>query len=170
MEPFVRLAASLNEGGVRFVLIGVAGANLWARSAHTIFTTEDYDLFLPLDPDNALRAWQASEAAGLQLFSGEEPLDRPRDRFLAERVVKQRALIRATDGAGLDIDFALVMTGFEFEEVFSRRRTFEVEGVPVGVALLRDIVASKAAAGREKDRLFLAAHADALRPLISEEE
>jgi hypothetical protein len=60
------------------------------------------------------------------------------------------------------------MAGFAFEDVFARRRTFEVEGVPIGVALLRDIVASKAAAGREKDRLFLAAHAEALKSLIEE--
>ncbi len=168
MEPFARLGAALNEAGVRFVTIGVAGANLWARSGHTMFTTRDYDLFLPPDPENALRAWQAADAAGLDLFCGDDPLDLPRDRFLAERIVERRSLVRATDGAGFDVDFALVMAGFAFEEVFDRRRTFEVEGVPVGVALLRDIVASKAAAGREKDRLFLAAHAEALKSLIEE--
>jgi len=168
VEPFARLGAALNEAGVRFVTIGVAGANLWARSGHTIFTTRDYDLFLPPDPENALRAWQAADAAGLDLFCGDDPLDRPRDRFLAERIVERRSLVRATDGAGFDADFALVMAGFAFEEVFDRRRTFEVEGVPIGVALLRDIVASKAAAGREKDRLFLAAHAEALKSLIEE--
>ena len=31
-------------------MIGVAGANHWARSGAAIFTTQDYDLFLPLDP------------------------------------------------------------------------------------------------------------------------
>jgi len=168
VEPFARLGAALNEAGVRFVTIGVAGANLWARSGHTIFTTRDYDLFLPPDPEDALRAWQAADAVGLDLFCGDDPLDRPRDHFLAERIVERRSLVRATDGAGFDVDFALVMAGFAFEEVFARRRTFEVEGVPIGVALLRDIVASKAAAGREKDRLFLAAHAEALKSLIEE--
>jgi hypothetical protein len=54
--------------------------------------------------------------------------------------------------------------------VFVNRREFRVEGVSVPVARLRDIVASKAAAGREKDRLFLAAHAEALRPLIEDED
>ena len=82
MEPFARLGAALNEAGVRFVTIGVAGANLWARSGHTIFATRDYDLFLPPDPENALRAWQAADAVGLALFCGDDPLDRPRDRFL----------------------------------------------------------------------------------------
>jgi hypothetical protein len=155
---------------VRFVVIGVAGANLWARSGHALFATRDYDLLLPPDPDNAQRAWQAAESLGLQLYCGDEPLDLPRDRFLAERIVERRALVRATDGAGFDVDFGLVMAGFEFETVFARCRLFEIDGVRVGVARLGDIVASKAAAGREKDRLFLAAHAEALRSLIDKDE
>jgi len=61
------------------------------------------------------------------------------------------------------------MAGFEFDPVFARRRTFLVEGVPIPVALLRDIVASMAAAGRPKDRLFLATHAEALRSLAGQE-
>jgi hypothetical protein len=147
----------------------VAGANYWARSGHTVFTTLDFDLFLPADPGNALKAWQSAEACGLDLFSGDEPLDRPRDLFLAERIVERGALVRATDGRGFDVDFSLVMAGFDFETVFARQRTFLAEGVPIRVARLSDIVASKAAAGREKDRLFLASHAEALRALIEGE-
>lgn len=161
--------ATLNRAAVRYVVIGLAGANYWARSGHTVFTTQDFDLLLPLDPANALRAWQAAELVGLELRVGAEPLDRPRDLFLAEGIVERRALVRATDGHGLDVDFTLVMAGFEFEPVFARRRTFVVEGVPTPVASLRDIVASKAAAGREKDLLFLAAHAEALRELAERE-
>jgi hypothetical protein len=168
--PIARLGAALNEEGVRYVTIGVAGANLWARSAHTLFTTQDYDLLLPPDAEEVLRAWRAAEAAGLELFCGDEPLDRPRDRLLAERIVERRLLVRGTDGAGFDVDLTLVMAGFEFEEVFARRRTFQIEGVPIAVARLRDIVASNAAAGREKDRLFLAAHAEALKSLIERDD
>jgi hypothetical protein len=116
-----------------------------------------------------LRAWQAAEACGLDLHCGDEPLDRPRDLILAERIVERRALVRATDGRGFDVDFALVMAAFDFEPVFARRRVFLVEGVPVPVARLGDIVTSKAAAGRAKGRLFLAAHAEALRSLIDHE-
>lgn len=57
------------------------------------------------------------------------------------------------------------MAGFTFDEVWPRRRVFTVEGVDVPVASLKDIVASKAAAGRPKDRLFLATHEEALREL-----
>ena len=165
---FEAIAAALNRAGVRYVVIGVAGANYWAQSGHTVFTTKDFDLLLPTDPPNVVSAWQAAEQVGLDLLVGDEPLDHPRDLFLAERIVERRALVRATDTKGLDVDFTLVMAGFDFEPVFARRRTFVVEGVPIPVASLRDIVASKAAAGREKDRLFLAAHAEALRSLAND--
>lgn len=169
MTGFEELAAALNQAGVRYVVIGVAGANYWARSGHTIFTTRDFDLFLPLDARNAMTAWEAAEAVGLGLYVGEDPLDRPRDLVLAERIVERCALVRATDARGLDVDFTMVMAGFDFDGVHNRRRPFLVEGVPIPVASLRDIVASKAAAGRDKDRLFLAAHAEALRSLTEDE-
>jgi hypothetical protein len=63
------------------------------------------------------------------------------------------------------IDLTLLMAGFDFEDVWPRRRVFKVEGVGVPVASLKDIVASKAAAGRPKDRLFLVTHEEALREL-----
>ena len=159
------LASTLNAAGIRYVLIGVAGANLWARSASTIFTTLDYDLFLPPDPENELAAWEACRSSGLELWCGDEPLGSPLDRWLAEQVVARRALVRASDGRGLDVDLTLVMAGFDFDTVWSERRRFVVDGVEVAVARLRHIVASKAAAGREKDRLFLASHEEALRQL-----
>jgi len=86
------------------------------------------------------------------------------DRVLAEQVVSRRALVRA-DGHGLVVDLSVVMAGFTFDDVWSRRRIFKVGRVAVPVASLKDIVASKAAAGRPKDRLFLATHEEALREL-----
>ena len=86
-----------------------------------MFMTLDRDLFLPADPDNLLEAWRVCEANGFRLSSGTEPLDRPRDGALARAVVGQRALTRASDGAGTDVDLSLVMSGFDFEEVWSAR-------------------------------------------------
>jgi hypothetical protein len=169
LDPFAHLVTALHGAGVRFVLIGVWGANFWARSASTIFTTQDYDLLLPLDPDQVLQAWRACEQAGLALWCGDEPLDQPRDAALAQRVLDSRALVRATDGHTLDVDLSLTMSGFDFETVWRERRLFRVEGVDVPVARLRHIVESKAAAGRPKDRLFLATHEEALRDLLRRE-
>jgi len=166
VDPFLRLARSLGRSGVRFVLIGLSGINLHARSASEVFATQDRDLFLPSDPDNALAAWRVSERLGLELWCGREPLERPRDQVLAERVIASRALVRATDHAGLDVDFSLVMAGFDFETVWNERRIFRVEGVEVPVARLVHIVESKRRAGRDKDRLFFVTHGEAIRDLL----
>jgi predicted nucleotidyltransferase len=164
-DEFPPFVSRLVERRVRFVLIGVAGANYFAPAAGAVFTTQDRDLFLPPDPDNLMRAWDACDAAGLSLWAGAEPLDVPHDRVIADAVVERRALTRAVRD-DLQVDLTLVMAGFEFEQVWSERRTFVVDGVEIPVARLSHIVQSKAAAGREKDRLFLATHADALRQLL----
>jgi len=170
VEAFPALVAALDAERARFVLIGVWAANLHARSAAAVFTTQDYDLFLPADVDNALLVWRTCESMGLDLLSGDEPLDKPRDRRLAERVVQTRALVRATDGQGLDVDLTLVMEGFEFEEVWAERRIYLLEGVEVPAARLSHVVRSNAAAGRPKDLLFLATHEEALRDLLKRED
>lgn len=169
MGPFEQAVASLNGRGVRFIVIGVSGANYYATSGSSLFVTADRDLYLPLEPANALAAWAACESVGLELWSGREPLDTPRDLGLAQAIVERQALVRASDGRGLEIDLTLVMAGFEFEQVWSERRVFRAEGVEIPVARLRHIVESKAAAGRPKDRLFLASHEEALRGLLREE-
>ena len=132
-----------------------------------MFVTEDFDLFLPPDPDNLMRVWASCEQAGLDLWLGDEPLDRPRDRFLAERVVQRRALTLARGGSDLQIDLTLVMEGFDFEQAWTERREFLVEGTVVPTARLLHIIESKAATGRPKDQLFLATHKDALEQLLN---
>jgi hypothetical protein len=166
VDPFVELLRALKATEARFLVIGVWGANYYAHAGSVVFETRDRDLFLPPDPANLVKAWDACVAARFSLWAGEEPLDQPRDLWLAERVVERRALVRAIDQGGLEVDLSLVMAGFEFETIWKERRLFQVEGVEVPVARLSQIVASKAAAGRQKDRLFLATHEEALRQLL----
>lgn len=165
MDEFASLARALRERDVRFAVIGVWGANFFASASGVVFTTEDRDLFFPPDPGNLMRAWDACDASGFALWAGDEPLDVPHDRFIADAVVSRRALTRATKD-GLQVDLTLVMGQFDFEHVWTERRTFVVEAVDIPVARLAHIVESEAAAGREKDRLFLATHAEALRQLL----
>jgi len=167
--PFATLLAELDARRVRFLVIGVWGVNCYAKDAGAIFRTLDRDLFLPCDAANLLRAWEACDAAGLEMTCAGEPLDEPRDAWLAGRIVERKALTRATLGTDLVVDLTLVMAGFDFETVWPERRAFVSEGAPLPVARLSHILESKAAAGRDKDRLFLATHAEALRDLLSAE-
>jgi hypothetical protein len=165
-HPLAPLAARLAARAVRYVLIGVSGANLYGPDGQAIFMTDDFDLFLPADADNLAAAWTACEEATFDLWLADEPLDRPRDRWLAERVVERRALTRATGQDDFMVDLTLVMKGFAFDTVWTEHRVFRIEGVDVPTARLRHIVESKHAAGRDKDKYFLTTHKDALEQLL----
>lgn len=169
-EPLLPLARALATRRVRYLLIGVSGANFYAPPPMARFVTDDWDLFLPVDPANLVHAWAACEEAGVDVWLGDEPLDKPRDRWLAERIVDRRALTRVTGPDDLRVDFTLVMKGFDFETVWKDRRVFTLSGVEVPTARLLHIVASKQAAGRQKDQLFLTSHKDALEQLLKRQE
>ena len=165
-HPLASLARALAARSGRYVLIGVSGANLYGPVGQAIFATNDFDLFLPLDAENLERVWSACDDAGLELWLNAEPLDRPRDRWLAERIIDRRAATRATGSNELAVDLTLVMAGFDFETVWQEHRDFAIEAVTIPVARLLHIVTSKHAAGRDKDRLFLATHREALEQLL----
>ena len=165
-DPFVPLARALAARAVRYVLIGVAGANYYAPGGGARFVTEDYDLFLPPDAQNLVSAWAACEELGMELWLLNQPLDKPRDEWLAKRIVEQRAVTRVAGPEDLQVDLTLVMAGYEFGTVWSGHRVFLTEGVQVPTARLTHIVTSKHAAGRPKDTLFLATHREALEQLL----
>jgi hypothetical protein len=167
MDRFVELVTELQRRDVQFVLIGVWEASLWAFQGGQIFTTEDRDFFLPLDADNELS--EVCDQLGFDLWIGNEPLDIPRDRVLAEKVVEQQVVIAGTAG-DLSIDLSLTMAGFRFEDVWNERRMFRINGIEVPVARLTHIVESKRIANRPKDRLFLETYADVLRQLLDREK
>ena len=169
-SPVSPLCRALAARSVRYLLIGVSGVNLYAPAGGAVFVTKDYDLFLPPDPGNLVRAWAACEEGGLDLWLGNEPLDKPRDRWLAEQMIARHALTRVTGPEDLQVDLTLVMKGYDFETVWNERRTFVVEGVEIPTARLLHIITSKHAAGRDKDRLFLATHREALEQLLKRQD
>ena len=169
-QPLAPLARAFAADSVRYVLIGVAGANFYALRMGDRFVTADFHLFLPLDPDNLITAWACCDTVGLELWLGDKPLDRPRDRWLAERIVERRIMTLITGPDDLRVDLTLVMKGFTFETVWAERRVFKIEGIDVPTARLLHIVKSKEAAGRDKDRLFLATHREGLERLLKRTE
>lgn len=170
MDPFIKLLSAFGKSDVRYVVIGVWGANYYARSGSMLFSTHDRDLFLPLDAQNLLKAFQACDSTGLELSANDEPLEQPVDSSLAESIVDHRANVTASHASGLDVDLVLTMAGHDFDLVWSQKRAFRVEGIDIPVARLSHIVASKAASNREKDRLFLKTHEDALRRLLKDDK
>ena len=168
MDPFTAFAGALSAAGVRYLVIGV-GELLRAGRQRNVHDPRR-EFFLPADSDNLFEAWRVCETNGFRLFMGSEPFDETHDGAFARTVVGRLAFTCASDGAATDVDLSLVISGFDFEEVWSARRSLEVEGVAIPVAKVSHIVASEATAGREKDRLFLATHREALQHLLSDDE
>lgn len=166
LERFHLLLRELDQRSVRYILIGIGGANFYSLHGAAAFKTLDRDLFLPPAPENLLRAWQAAESVGLELTCSGETLEYPRDLWLAEQVVGRRALTRTAIENDFLVDFTLVMAGFEFDDAWREHRTFTTEGIPIHVARLTHIVTSKALAGRPKDHLFFATHKAAIEELL----
>ena len=67
-HPLAPLGRTLAARAVRYVVIGVSGANLYGPTGQAVFTTDDFDLFLPLDPDNLVNAWAACEDTSVELW------------------------------------------------------------------------------------------------------
>jgi hypothetical protein len=162
VEPFIKLLHRLLAREVRFLVVGVSGANLYTASRLWLFVTAERHLFLPPEPENLIKVWAACKKTGLSLRAGERRLRPTTGVRLAERIVANRALTRACGKRWLTVDLSLVMEGFEFEQVWKERREFVIEGMLVPVARLRHIVDSKALAGTPMDRLFVHTHDDML--------
>ena len=119
--------------GVRYLFIGKSGALLLGYSD----TTQDVDLFIRKDPENGKRAAAALKELGFDL--------NPEQRAEVER---GKDLIQLWNGP-FDIDLVFAPDGIEsFDEAWARK--VDVEGFPV--CHLDDIVRSKEAAGRARDR------------------
>lgn len=119
--------------GVRYLFIGKSGAILLGYPD----TTQDADLFLEKSPENGAATVRALRTLGFHL----------NDEQAAE-IRRGKDFVQLKDGP-FDLDLVFAPDGIEtFAEAWNRH--VEVEGFPV--CHPNDIIASKEAAGRVKDR------------------
>jgi hypothetical protein len=118
---------------VRYLFIGKAGAILLGYPD----TTQDADIFVEKTPENGKRVAEALRELGF-------PLTEPQ----VEEVRRGKDFVQIRNGP-FDLDLVFAPDGIEtFEDAWRRR--VEVEGF--SVCHLDDIIASKTAANRVKDR------------------
>jgi hypothetical protein len=121
------------EHGVRYLFMGKSGAILLGFPD----TTQDADLFVDRTPENCRALVAALRAVGFALTDQQ-----------AGEIERGRDLVQLKDGP-FDLDLVFAPDGIErFEDAWQRH--LEVEGFPV--CHIDDIIASKAAAGRARDR------------------
>ena len=121
------------QHGIRYLFIGKSGAILLGFPD----TTQDADLFAEKTPENCQSLVTALRELGFALTDEQ-----------AAEILRGKDFVQLKNGP-FDVDLVFAPDGIErFEDAW--RRHVEVEGFPV--CHIDDIIASKAATNRQKDR------------------
>ena len=128
------LAEAFSKSGVDYLFIGKSGAIFYGYPD----TTQDADLFPKKSPENGRRISIALRDLGFTVD----------DRLEAE-LIAGKDFVQIRNGP-FDVDLIFAPDGIESFEDAKKRSTLVDGKFPV--AALRDIIASKKAANRQKDR------------------
>jgi hypothetical protein len=130
------LRNALSRHKVRYLFIGKSGAIILGFPD----TTQDADLFVERSPEN-----------GRRLVRSLQELDFDLTERQAQEIERGKDFVQLKNGP-FDLDLVFAPDGIEtFEEAWNRR--VEIDGFPV--CHIDDIIASKEAARRVKDREVL---------------
>ncbi|MDP9299783.1 MAG: hypothetical protein M3P43_02635 [Actinomycetota bacterium] len=144
-----RILGVLAEHGVRSVLIGGFAAVIHGSP----YVTTDVDVVPATDEENLQRLSDALMEMHARVWTAEDPVGIPSDHSAAS-LADVRVWNLVTDHGRLDIMFEPVGTS-GYEDLARDAVHLTILDVHVDVASLADVVRSKEAAGREKDRLVL---------------
>ncbi|MGH8924611.1 MAG: hypothetical protein ACRDWA_08270 [Acidimicrobiia bacterium] len=139
----------LAEYQVECVLVGGLGAVLHGSPA----MTNDVDIVPRRDPDNLARLSQALRNLDARLRVADDPEGVAFDPHPA--ILESMAMLNMTTRCGdLDLTFAPAALT-DYNALLAASMEFELSGYVVRVAALNDIIRSKEAADRPKDRATL---------------
>ncbi|MBL8880958.1 MAG: hypothetical protein JNG88_17730, partial [Phycisphaerales bacterium] len=125
--------AAFAQTGVKYLFIGKCGAILLGFPD----TTQDADVFVEKSRENGLAIVEALERLGFAL--GDEN---------KSEIVRGKDFVQLKNGP-FDLDLIFAPDGIErFEDAWARRE--EIDGFPV--CSIEDIIESKRASGRQKDK------------------
>jgi len=130
------VAEAFAAAGVDYLFIGKGGAILLGFPG----TTQDVDVFPAKSPENGRRIVDAVRRMGFVI-----------DELAEQEIIAGKDFIQLTDGP-FDLDIVFAPDGIENYAVAKRRAV--TEGI-FPVANIRDIIASKRASNRMKDRMDL---------------
>jgi hypothetical protein len=137
-EDYRDILAALVAEHTRFLVVGAHALAVHGYPRATV----DIDIWVEPSAENADRVWRALAAFGAPL----DELDIDRQDFTRPDVVAQLGLPPNR------IDILTGVSGLTFEAAWNRRVEAPIEGITVPVRGIEDLVANKAASGREKDR------------------
>ena len=134
-DDYKDILLALSERKVKFLLVGA-----YAMAAHGYpRSTMDIDLWIMPDPNNALLVLQALKDFGAPC-GDLSPEDLQKDDMIFQIGVAPRR-----------IDILTSADGLKFEDSFINSVKIEIEGIPVHVLSVSDLIINKRSTGRLKD-------------------
>jgi hypothetical protein len=129
------ILSSFSGRKVKFLLVGA-----YAMAAHGYpRSTMDIDLWVMPDPENAVLVLNALDDFGAP-FGGISPED-----------LQKEDMVFQIGAAPRRIDILTSVDGLKFEDAFLHSQAIEIEGIPVHVLSVSDLIRNKRSTGRTKD-------------------
>jgi hypothetical protein len=148
---------SLGSAGVRHVLVGVTGANHWARDGSLVATYGWHELVIDPCRRALATAWHTLQSSGFTLRAGTTRiLDPVPDEFAAHIAAELRTTTAYRQRDRMLLDLHTAIPGFTFEELWLEHRAFQAGDITIHVARLRHILESLAERGARWDPLAVA--------------
>jgi len=140
---------TLNQHDVRYVLIGGVAATLHGSPLRT----GDTDVCPATDTENLARLAKALRTLNARIRT--EGVEGGLPFACDPEFLAQMSLLNLeTDAGDVDLSFAPSGTG-GYQDLIANAETFDLDGVCAPTAALADVIRSKKAADRPKDRLAL---------------
>ncbi len=134
-EDYKDMLRALVDEKVKFLLVGA-----YALAAHGYpRATMDIDIWVMPSPDNAEAVLRAVRRFGAPLHN------------LTKADLEKEGTVFQIGVAPCRIEIITAASGLNFEETSSRATTLDIEGIPVAIPSIADLIRNKRAAGRTKD-------------------
>jgi len=149
-EDYKDMLRALSDEKVKFLLIGA-----YAMAAHGYpRATMDIDIWIMPSAQNADAVLRALRRFGAPLHN------------LTREDLQRDGTVFQIGVAPRRIDLITTASGLQFEEVYSRSLSVNIEGIEVHIPVIDDLIRNKRATGRTKDL----ADAEALESLRNSEQ
>jgi hypothetical protein len=134
-EDYKEMLKSLVGEKARFLLVGA-----YAMAAHGYpRATMDIDIWVMPDPDNADAVLRALRRFGAPLH------------HLTKADLEREGTVFQIGVAPRRIDIITAASGLQFDEAFSHALRVDVDGIPLHILSIADLIRNKRATGRTKD-------------------
>lgn len=150
-DPYSIVLDEFNRKNIKYVVIGMSGINYYASNVREAFGTLDFDVFIKPTINNIKKTLFALNKLDYIITIGGHEIT---NKTIAD-IIRQKKTISASDPYGILIELILAVSGFTFSQMEKDAKIFMIGNIPIKVAQLTKLLASKKIANRSKDRLFL---------------